>query len=464
MSKFKGVYLILLFLFLNGFGSYSSEVLAENNQDLSDSLFSLQEAVDEALRIDPELREAKLRLEMREAEIEALGEYLQISAGLQADRSKGDKETEDTLVLSGEMRLTEKWSIESRMSKTKRNLPDSVIEGELRSIGVTYTPFGREEEVKRKQKELELAAQVLAYQARKNALTAQVREAYLETVEKENRLELAVKARQFTEEYLQLTNSLFTAGKIPHLDLLEAEQEAQAAEIQLTIANLNRETALMKLRALVGERKIRVMIPINLETGPTTEEIDLQGTIDQALSLVPEIRVEELRIELAEVNAQRAAQYRLEGVGFGFSMASIDQPIGGNVMKYTLTVRGPIFSRPLENQAELVYKEIEAATMGLAAAKEKNKNRVVDSYLLWRQAELGLAPCKNLLELAAERLRVSILRYENGLTASFEVIRARQGLTSAEESYWQAWLNLQRAREAFYQMTWWNPLLKQEGK
>lgn len=460
MSKFKGVYLILLFLFLTGFGSGSSKVLAEIGQDFSDSLFSLQEAVDEALRIDPELREAKLRLEMSETEIETLGEYLQVSAGLQADRLNADNLTEDTLALFGEMRLTEKWSIESKMSKTKKNLTGSGTEEELRSIGVTYSPFDRQEEIKRKQKEWELAAQVLAYQARKNALTAQVREAYLETVEKENRLELAVKARQFTEEYLQLTNSLFTAGKIPHLDLLEAEQEAQAAEIQLTIANLNRETALMKLRALVGKEKIRIITPNNFETGPTSEEIDLQATICQVLSLAPEIRVEELRIELAEINSRRAALYRLEGVGFGFSVASI----GDNVMKYSLTVGGPIFSRPLENQAELVYKEIEAATMGLAAAKEKNKNRVVDSYLLWRQAELGLAPCKNLLELAAERLRVSILRYENGLTASFEVIRARQGLTSAEESYWQAWLNLQRAREAFYQMTWWNPLLKQEGK
>lgn len=256
----------------------------------------------------------------------------------------------------------------------------------------------------------------------KASLTLAVRRAYFGCVlAREGRL-LAEKGLEVAKKGVEVSRSFYDAGMTSRKELYDAEARLYEAHSGLEKAKAAEEQAYTSLCAAVGlPMDARPELTTPLEYSPMMEP-DLDSGIKKALSNRSEVYIAERNVEIAEASEDVAREL---GVPYQISIASAE------AAKARIN---------LESQRDLVELQVRQAYSNLSSAKKV------------------VAHAHKAVSSAEESLRITRLKYEQGMATGLEVAQAELALAQAKFTELQAVYEHELARwtweavtgEAFY--------------
>lgn len=451
----KFVFCLLLVLGVAQISVWANETKSVNTLDS-------QNAVNQALDADLSLKAAKLDLDVAQQNFESSKRFLNLAGGYSTSKndSNGWQSPNQYVVISSgavydPSNINPKWVVNYTPSNDLADPSKDSVDYKL-----TVYPFNMGNEKNVKSAELNYVNRCLAFENTKIKLITDVRNAYAEAVQKEELYKLAILDLELSRDQLKKTNVLYTVGKIPRLDLMDAEQQVKAAEAKLNTADLDQQAGLLKLSTLLRRDDLQgVALQGETLIWATTAKINLPATIESYLKGGFDVKAAELNVKVAKIQLMMDSYYLLKN--FSFGVESNNSAKNGNITSYNIGFSGQLDDTYCREHNSS-QKKLDSAQLNLEVITRNKKTQIIDAYRSWQIMELSVAPMHEMLNIALERLRIVNLKYENGMASGTDVNQARMLLTKAQEDYWNTWFNLQKARETFYQAVAGNPIYKPE--
>jgi outer membrane protein TolC len=246
-------------------------------------------------------------------------------------------------------------------------------------------------------------------------------------------------ARQF----LDITQKQERGGEVAHADVVKAELNLEQRQRDLQEAQLNAEKARIALGVMMfPDVNQQYTIQDDLATlGVLPPLNDVQS---MALSRSPDVRAAEAALKAANygVVSARGAYYPSLVLDYFFGIdanqIAIHDPEGHNNLGSSVqgTVNVPVWNwgatRSRVRQAQLQQQQ---AQVDLTFTQRTLQSNISTFYM---EAQIALAQVNSLrrsADLAAESLRLTILRYQAGEATALEVSDAQSTLVQARNAY-----------------------------
>jgi len=312
-----------------------------------------------------------------------------------------------------------------------------------------------------------------------------VENAYWTLVEAQDQLGVAQESRGLANQLHERNRVQVEVGTLAPIELVGSEA---------TVAT--REEEIIRARAAVGDATDQLLQLLNLERAaywdldvvPTTEpeterlEIDLQQAIATALAERPELAVQRLFVESAELDARFFRRDKLPSLdlelaygsrgvaGRGFVLDpetggpvpvdtdltdAFDDALGRDFDQWSAQL---VFAYPLQNRAARAQATIADLDVGSARTElERLRLQVVTEV---RAAARAVETAAQQIEsarvsrrLQERNLEAEQRRYENGMSTSFQVTEIQEDLTLARAREVSAVTGYRNALAAFYRAT-----------
>lgn len=288
-------------------------------------------------------------------------------------------------------------------------------------------------------------------------LIADVKNSYYIVLRTQGTVDTTRAAIAAAEENLRIARAQFGAGVVAKFDVTSAEVDLANLQQNLLQAEGNVQIAMALLNRIMG---VDINRPFRLEeqvvsVAPVT--IDIDATIRQAMAVRPEIRQAETSLKLAEqtvhyTKTEDDPSLALFATTDWSSATSVASP---NNTSYTFgaSVSWPIWTggatrarvAEARNDVEIARKSLEQTSLVVGQEVRTSATNVMESSRRVQTAQSNV-------NLAEESLRLSRLRYQEGVTPFVEVSNAEAALTqartnfvSARYDYLNAVTQLQRA-------------------
>jgi outer membrane protein len=317
----------------------------------------------------------------------------------------------------------------------------------------------------------------------------QVENTYWNLVEARQQVEVARESLSLARELHQMNRVRVDVGTLAPLELVQSEVGIATREEQIILAVASVENAEDQLRRLLhleqGELWER---PIEPTTPPETERtaVDLASAIATARSERPELRNQQLRVDLLDLESRFARNQALPRLDlearYGYN------GIGGDVRDERGVVVAPgglsdafeqvtrrdfdgwrvqlTFAYPLQNRTARARKaiadlDLEQGRNELSDLEELIQVEVRSAVRGVRTAAQQIASTRASRGLAEQNLEAERKRYENGLSTSFQVLEIQEDLTAARSREVSAVAGYRRALAEYWRAT--GRLLEEEG-
>jgi multidrug efflux system outer membrane protein len=310
-------------------------------------------------------------------------------------------------------------------------------------------------------KEAALAQYLASEEARRAAqtsLVAAVASTWLSLQASDELLALTQRTLKTRDDSLRLTRLRFDNGATSALDLRQAESLTAAAQAALAQQQRLRALDLNALTLLVGQAVPNVL----LAAAPAAPEQPLFGAVpaglpSDLLARRADIRQAEQQLigANASIGAARAAFFPRISLtaGFGSVSSELSGLFKDGSWGFSLAPQAllPIFDAG-RNQAGLA-----AAQAGRSMAVAQYEKAIQTAFREVADALAGRATLGEQLRAQqaqataeAERLRLSDLRYRNGVSSFLDVLDAQRSLFAVEQSLALSQLALQQNQVALY--------------
>lgn len=284
------------------------------------------------------------------------------------------------------------------------------------------------------------------------------------------------------KDLLKETQTRVRIGTSAPIDVIQPEAAVAAREVDIIVAENAVGNAGDVLKGLLGFENPddwnSTIVPTDaLEV--TTEHVDLERSIAQAIDRRPELRQMQMQLEIGEVNllaARNATRPQLDfSLGYGYSGvggdATVIDPQTGNVVSvipggwsdalrqlrdrdYNQWSAAINFSYPLGNHQA---KAVEARDRFAVATARQNialqRQGVISDV---RTAVRGLeASAKSIVaavksrELAERNLDAEEKKFANGMSTNFEVVKVQDDLAAAQAAELQSRVLYRQAVAAY---------------
>jgi outer membrane protein TolC len=283
----------------------------------------------------------------------------------------------------------------------------------------------------------EAKAEILA-----RGLVAAVAENYYALVVAQRHASNAQQSVAETQQFLDLTAKMEAGGEVAHADVIKAQIVVEQRQRDLEDAQL----AIEKSRIGLG-----VLIFPDFRTDFTVVD-DLQspkplGPIDEIQALVgstsPELQAAQMALKQEAYGVKAAKNANLPSLSFDWwyginaNQFAINGPEGrnlGNSAQVTLNI--PLWNwgvaRSKVRQAELRQRQ---AQLDLSLAQKEAISQINSLHAEARSAFAQLDSLRHSVDLAAESLRLILLRYRAGEVSALEVVDAQSTVSQARNAY-----------------------------
>jgi cobalt-zinc-cadmium efflux system outer membrane protein len=131
-----------------------------------------------------------------------------------------------------------------------------------------------------------------------------VKLSYIQALAAQQTLELRHNLSKLAQDAVETSHQLANVGQADAPDVLEAEVEAQQAELAVTMAEQNQQRVWKELAAVVGDPRLQLMhLEGNLEEMPV---VDSEQLVERLVSESPAVKIAELGVKKAEAGLARA--------------------------------------------------------------------------------------------------------------------------------------------------------------
>lgn len=274
-------------------------------------------------------------------------------------------------------------------------------------------------------------------------LVAVVAQNYYGVLAAQRKLGNARQSLQEAEQFADITQKQEQGGEVSHADVVKSQIQLEQRRIELRNAEVDLEKARIAVGVMLfSDYTQPFTLADDLETiapMPSLPEIQARSNLDN-----PELKAGQALVEQQghEIRASRAALYPSLSFDYIYGMSAntlaVHNPEGqnqiGSVAQATLTI--PVWdwgaNRSKVRQAELRLQQ--ARTELNLAQRQLQSN--VSAYYAEATAAAGLIQSlRRSVDLAAESLRLTLLRYQAGEVSVLEVADAQSTLAQARNAY-----------------------------
>ena len=265
--------------------------------------------------------------------------------------------------------------------------------------------------------------------------------AHTRLVEAQNLVSVAQEAVKRQVAFEALTEALYTAGKISHLDKLKAELQRLDAERAVVAAREAAALAQALLRRAVGvatDRPVRASGELRQQLDPPPSEAEVLSSAVNGSPQLQRLAAQARQLDAAvwaarglhfpEVSLQGAYGYRQRDVGGGAGEYSagvfLDVPLFSGLATQAQVKRAQARRRELEANRQAVEDQLRVDAR--------------EALTSWRVAVESARFASKSLELNREAVAAATSLYESGEATALDVLTAQADLTRAEGTWVQA--------------------------
>jgi len=223
-----------------------------------------------------------------------------------------------------------------------------------------------------------------------------VEKAYYDLLNAKDDLALKHQAMKRAEAQLKIAKVSYEVGTRAKTDVLQAEAGVSAAKAALAVAESNVSIANMKLNDVMGTTLTKAWEVVPEALSADSRNMSVDSAIALAVKQRPEVMQKQEELKVAEINVELIAKYS--------ALSTYPGKISRNdVEKAKLAIEDA--ERSVSVEAAQAYYNLEAA------------RKALESYEKAKAA-------------AEENYRLSMLRYENGMGTTLEVLQADEELSN----------------------------------
>ncbi len=423
LSRYRVVYIVNTFFviaFLIFF--YSRPLLAE------EKAYSLKEAIEIALKDNPELRAGSMNLRATKEDISIARSYLLPQLRIEERFMRTDN---PAYVFSTKINQ-ERFTAEDLMGAPGTFNNPSPVSNFQTILSIEMPVYVRKAwlglDISKKQYE----TVNIEFERKKEEIAFEVIRVYLGIRTAKEYINVAKLGLENAEEHLRIAKKRAEAGLGLQSDVLRAEVGVAEARARLVSAEKNHLIAKRALGLLMG---LDEPVEIKDQTGFDPELLDEAYYIERALQ-GKEIKALELRYENARnlLSLERSDYLPQLGIGAQYELDDPNTPFGseGKSWQVMAFLRWDLFSggKTLAGSKRAEYRLKEAAEY-LEGAKKSLRFRVHEAYSSVLEAKAHLELARSGLQAAEEGRRLIKIRYENNLAKIVDLLDSQTALDSA---------------------------------
>jgi cobalt-zinc-cadmium efflux system outer membrane protein len=383
----------------------ASSLLRAQAPDQTQKIITLEELQQMALQNNPTLAQSAANIRAAEGRRKQSGLYPNPTVGYQGEEIRG-----------GSFRGGEQGFFVQQ---------DIVMGGKL---GLNRKIFEQE----KKQAETEADEQKLR-------VLTNVRMSYIQVLAAQQTLELRQSLSKLAQDAVDTSHQLANVGQADSPDVLEAEVEAQQADLAVTMAEQNQQRVWKELAAVVGNRRLPLTrLKGNLEE---TASVNPDELVENIVNESPVVKIADLGVKRAEAGLARAKREPVPDLQLRGGMQqnrelseTSGQPVGLQGFA-EVGVQIPIFNRNQGNIAaskadlERAHREVERVKLVL----RERAARVVQNYTF---SQTAVERYKNqMIPRAQKAYDMYMNKYHDMAAAYPQVLIAQRTLMQLDVSY-----------------------------
>jgi outer membrane protein TolC len=303
-------------------------------------------------------------------------------------------------------------------------------------IGLTsYTDY-------RKAKALEAVARAKVEVAKRGLVVAVV-QGYYGLIAAQRKYANVQRAASEAQQFLSLSQKLENGGEVAHADVIKAQIQYNDRQRDLREAQLAMDKSRLDLAVLLfPDFNLNFTVVDDAQLAPPLVSFD--EFVKAAQNYNPEVRASSASFQAAkfEVSSAQSAYLPTLTIDYFYGIDAphfaVHEPDGTRNLGYAVaaTLNIPIWNwgatRSKIVQADLKRKQ---AQRELTMAQRKLQADMRELYAEAEAARAELELLKSSADLAAESLRLTILRYQGGESTVLEVVDAQNTLTQARNAF-----------------------------
>jgi cobalt-zinc-cadmium efflux system outer membrane protein len=267
-----------------------------------------------------------------------------------------------------------------------------------------------------------------------------VRMSYIQALAAQQTLELRQNLSKLADDAVQTSHQLANVGQADAPDVLEAEVEAQQAELAVTMAAQSQQRVWKALSAVVGIPRLPLMrLEGKLED---TQPVSADELVEKIVNESPAVRIAELGVKRAEATLARAKRELIPDLQIRAGMQQngelLSEPNGRPVGLQGFAdvgVRIPIFNR---NQGNILTakSEVERAKREVERVKLVLRERAASVVQNYSFSQTAVDRYKNqMIPRAQKAYEMYAKKYHEMASAYPQVLIAQRTLMQLDVSY-----------------------------
>ena len=267
-----------------------------------------------------------------------------------------------------------------------------------------------------------------------------VRMSYIQALAAQQTLELRQHLSKLADDAVQTSHQLANVGQADAPDVLEAEVEAQQAELAVTMAEQNQQRIWKALSAVVGNPRL----PLTKLEGKLedTQPVSADELVEKISNDSPAVRIAELGVKRAEATLARAKREPIPDLQIRGGMQQngelLSEPNGKPVGLQGFAdvgVRIPIFNRNQGNVAT-ARADVERAKREVERVKLVLRERAASVVQNYTFSQTAIDRYKNqMIPRAQKAYTLYAKKYQEMASAYPQVLIAQRTLMQLEVSY-----------------------------
>jgi outer membrane protein TolC len=255
------------------------------------------------------------------------------------------------------------------------------------------------------------------------------------------------------QELLDVTQSLYDAGKIPEAFLFRAKADLAKSSRRLALAKSAEDSAMARLKEAAALPQMEMF-----EMGEWDVPLSAPPTLEEALEMGMHMRPEVASLEETAKMYRLQARAARQSMGPEMSVLGMADALAANNGSDSFLKAGLVLSLPLSDggmrraEAAEADAQAKAAEAQKEAAMQRIEREIAEAWAEWVAAPHVMAAAEAEVQAAEEGYRVSKIRYEAGKSIQAEVSQALADLVAAlgsraqaQEFQHLAWTKLARA-------------------
>ncbi len=396
---------------------------------------TLQRAIDQALGMNPEARQAGAG--MREARANAALARTQLLPQLNftEDISRGD---DPVYVFGSKLRQQAFTQADFAVNALNRPQPVGNFASRFSGQWLAFDSFRTQKEIH--SADLMRKSSESAAKAVNQKVVLDVVQAYQSVLYAEREVAIAQREQETAQALLGSVSDHVNAGLAVESDRMSAQVNVAARTQELIAAQGDLEMAWAQLRMAMGMPALKKteLAPIAPHEFPETA---LDADLDAAFKTRADFQA------LSQAESAQSGQVSAAKLSFGPRISAYgnweqDRPTfagaGGNnwVAGAQITLDIAPFSKRAQLQHEVAARErIDAQ---VASYRQQVQLQVTQAHIALQTAQLSIQTAKAALDQSAESLRILRNRYGAGLATITDLLRAEDAERQSQTNYWHA--------------------------